>query len=587
MGRLAKITEGKSRHSLSQEVDFINKSLTKVNKAKLKEDRYASIDDELNAIENGGWDAFDNSDLADPIMADRIHQNASFEGRSDLDYVNHEDLLDDIEDDFAYEIEDGGNVNYAETPFRGFKDIFDEMKAELDADGEVSGSYGGTVTSAEDLVSYVLEMEIDAIYEEWGIRLPSVSNFPYTSIEEALKHLAPYANDTYPNCKGFFETLMNISQEYNATVTELNLDWPPLVRIPDQAGTLKENSVTNSLPPSVDNFLQDVAQMYGGIDYTDIMHFAKKATDAEVKKIQALSRKFKANADDEETAEGIAKQVASFVKDSLTESKRKPSKKALKEHSNMELKALVDKIGTEYSDEGMLADYVEEHREDFPETYNLIKNDYELYLKMFGKYFDSYDDVFRTDNHFKESKKVRHQKRVRESYDVSTAEGLAKYAKDLASSVLDGKLYDSNAVLAICATLHCNEDYAAECLDSWIETEQIRRSNLHMVPESKKTTKKRVKESAKLYDVLIIFENDGEDELFMNAAEELAPKGLYDGVSIWSDNHGAVQIYHVDVTKVSAFIEAAYDASFLSQIGCEMPREVRVYPEGELSKLFA
>lgn len=425
MGRLVKITEGKSRHSLSQEVDFINKSLTKVNKAKLKEGRYASIDDELNAIENGGWDAFDNSDLADPSMAARIHQNASFEGRSDLDYVNHEELLDDIEDDFAYEIEDGGNVNYAETPFSGFKDIFDGMKAELDANGEVDGSYGGTLTNAEDLVSYVLEMEIDAIYEEWGIRLPSFSNYPYTSMEDALKHLAPYANDNYPNCKGFFETLMNISKEYNATVAELNLEWPPLIRIPDQAG-------------------------------------------------------------------------------SLTESKRKTSKKALKEH-----------------------------------------------------------------------------------YDVSTVEGLAKYAKDLASSVLDGKLYDSNAVLAICSTLHCNEDYAAECLDSWIETEQIRRSNLHMVPESKKVTKKRVRESAKLYDVLILFENDGEDELFMNAAEDLAPKGLYDGVSIWSDNHGAVQIYHVDIAKVNAFIEAAYDASFLSQIGCGMPREVRVYPEGELVKLFA
>lgn len=153
-----------------------------------------------------------------------------------------------------------------------------------------------------------------------------------------------------------------------------------------------------------------------------------------------------------------------------------------------ELKVLVDKIGTEYADEGMLADYVEEHKEEFPETYGLIKNDYELYLKMFGKYFDSYDDIFRTDNHFKdlkESSKARFQRRVRESYDVSTVEGLAKYSKDIASAVLDGKLYDSNAVLAICSMLHCNEDYAAECLDAWIETEQIRRSNLHMT-ESKK-----------------------------------------------------------------------------------------------------
>lgn len=414
MGRLLKITEGKCRHSLSQEVDFVNKSLTKVNKAKLKEDRYVSLDDELSAIENGGWDMFDNSDFADPDMADRIHRNASYEGMSDLDYVNREELLDGIEDDLAYEVERNGNVNYAETPFRGYKDIFDDMKMELDAEGEVTGNQGHKIKSIEDLVNEVLEIEIYSIYEEWGIDLIGNAYFSYTLIEKALKRLAPYANDNYPNCKSFFETLMNISKEYNATVTEFNLDWPPLVRIPDQAGTLEENSVSGSLPASADGFLQDVAQMYGGIDYTDIMHFAKKATSTEIRKIQSLRKKAElaVEEDDEEAIGRIAKQAASYVKSVLAESKRRPSKKALKEH-----------------------------------------------------------------------------------YDVSTVDGLAKYAKDIASAVLDGKLCDSNAVLAICATLHCNEDYAAECLDSWIEQEQARRSNLRMVPESKKSTRKRVKES--------------------------------------------------------------------------------------------
>ena len=211
----------------------------------IAEGMYNSIGDELNAIENGGWDAFDNSDLADPIMAARIHPNAGIEGRSDLDYVNHEDLLDEIEDDFAYEIERGGNVNYAETPFRGFKDIFGEMKAELDADGKVYSSYGHVVTEVDDLANEVLEMEIDAIYEEWGISMPVTSDINnYSTMERALKHLAPYANDNYPNCKGFFETLMNISKEYNATVTELNLSWPPLVRIPDQDGILAEATIS-------------------------------------------------------------------------------------------------------------------------------------------------------------------------------------------------------------------------------------------------------------------------------------------------------------------------------------------------------
>lgn len=412
MGRLLKITEGKGRHSLSQEVDFVNKSLTKVNKAKLKEDRYASLDDELSAIENGGWDMFDNSDLADPDMADRIHRDASYEGMSDLDYVNHEELLDNIEDDLAYEVESNGNVNYAETPFRGYKDIFDEMKMELDTEGEVMGRYGHIITTVDDLANDVLGLQLDAIYNEWGINIPFASDINHCfTVEKAMKRLAPYANDDYPACKSFFETLMNISKEYNATVTEFNLDWPPLVRIPDQAGTLEENSVSGSLPASIDSFLQDVAQMYGGIDYTDIMHFAKKATDADIKKLRSIRNQYRDDIDDEDDAERVSKQAASYVKSVLAESKRRPSKKALKEH-----------------------------------------------------------------------------------YDVSTAEGLAKYAKDIASAVLDGKLYDSNAILAICSMLHCNEDYAAKCLDSWIETEQIRRSNLHMVPESKKSTKKRIKE---------------------------------------------------------------------------------------------
>lgn len=86
-------------------------------------------------------------------------------------------------------------------------------------------------------------------------------------------------------------------------------------------------------------------------------------------------------------------------------------------------------------------------------------------------------------------KRTNNKRMFKEHYDVSTVEGLAKYSRDLAAAVLDGKLFDSNAVLAICATLRCNEDYAAECLDAWIETEQIRRSNLRMVTENKRGDK--------------------------------------------------------------------------------------------------
>ena len=417
MGRLAKITEGKCRHSLSQEVDFVNKSLTKVNKAKLKEDRYASLDDELSAIENGGWDMFDNSDLADPDMADRIHRNASYEGMSDLDYVNREELLDGIEDDLAYEVERNGNINYAETPFRGYKDIFDDMKMELDAEGEVTGNQGHKIKSIEDLVNEVLEIEIYSIYEEWGIDLIGNAYFSYTLMEKALERLAPYANDNYPSCKSFFETLMNISKEYNATVTEFNLDWPPLVRIPDQAGTL---------------------------------------------------------------AERVAKQAASYVKSVLAESKRRPSKKALKEH-----------------------------------------------------------------------------------YDVSTVDGLANYAKDIASAVLDGKLYDSNAVLAICATLHCNEDYAAECLDSWIEQEQARRSNLRMVSESKKSTKKRIREGVNDMTARIYLNESVRQEKVSSFIEVM--NEYYPEFRIGCPAHAELKISGLNMAQAEDVLEEAPDIG--AQVG--------------------
>lgn len=482
MGRLLKITEGKCHHSLSQEVDFINKSLTKVNKAKLKEDRYTSLDDELSAIENGGWDMFDNSDLVDPNMADHIHRNASYEGVSDLDYVNREELLDNIEDDLAYEVERNGNINYAETPFRGYKDIFDDMKMELDAEGEVTGNQGHKIKSIGDLANEVLEIEIYSIYEEWGIDLIGNAYFSYTLMEKALNRLAPYANDNYPSCKSFFETLMNISKEYNATVTEFNLDWPPLVRIPDQAGILEENSVSGSLPDSADGFLQDVAQMYGGIDYTDIMHFAKKATSTEIRKIQSLRKKAElaAEEDDEEAIGRIAKQAASYVKSILAESKRRPSKKALKEH-----------------------------------------------------------------------------------YDVSTIDGLTNYAKDMASAVLDGKLYDSNAVLAICATLHCNEDYAAECLDSWIEQEQVRRSNLRMVSESKKSTKKRVKESTGDMTARIYLDESVRQEKVSSFIEVM--NEYYPEFRIGCPAHAELKISGLSMAQAEDVLEEAPDIG--AQVG--------------------
>lgn len=49
------------------------------------------------------------------------------------------------------------------------------------------------------------------------------------------------------------------------------------------------NNVSGNLPPSVDEFLQDVAQMYGGISYTDIMghHYS----DEDIRKLNNLRKR--------------------------------------------------------------------------------------------------------------------------------------------------------------------------------------------------------------------------------------------------------------------------------------------------------
>lgn len=79
------------------------------------------------------------------------------------------------------------------------------------------------------------------------------------------------------------------------------------------------NPITNTLSPSLDEFLADVAQMYGGIDYTDVAKFGDQATKDDLKAIRNLRRKvlrlFDKGADDEDVEVlKIMGQVAKIVK---------------------------------------------------------------------------------------------------------------------------------------------------------------------------------------------------------------------------------------------------------------------------------
>lgn len=85
------------------------------------------------------------------------------------------------------------------------------------------------------------------------------------------------------------------------------------------------NPITNELPPTLDNFLQDMCQMYSKeMNYSSVAKFAEKATPEDIKALRKLYRKAKeaAEVDDEEDMQNISDEVEKLVlgKDSIKES---------------------------------------------------------------------------------------------------------------------------------------------------------------------------------------------------------------------------------------------------------------------------
>ena len=48
------------------------------------------------------------------------------------------------------------------------------------------------------------------------------------------------------------------------------------------------NPITNTLPSDIDDFLQDISQIYGGISYMDIMKFGEVYTQKDLMKLRHL-----------------------------------------------------------------------------------------------------------------------------------------------------------------------------------------------------------------------------------------------------------------------------------------------------------
>ena len=52
----------------------------------------------------------------------------------------------------------------------------------------------------------------------------------------------------------------------------------------------ESNQITSQLPPALDQFLMDMAQMYCDFDYTDITNFANRATQDDIRKVNNIRR---------------------------------------------------------------------------------------------------------------------------------------------------------------------------------------------------------------------------------------------------------------------------------------------------------
>ena len=83
---------------------------------------------------------------------------------------------------------------------------------------------------------------------------------------------------------------------------------------------LHENTITSTLPPVLDKFLMDMAQMYCDISYDDIMKFAESATKKDLAELTALRKDLGSEfEEDDPEVQEIFRAIENLVKGSLHE----------------------------------------------------------------------------------------------------------------------------------------------------------------------------------------------------------------------------------------------------------------------------
>jgi hypothetical protein len=201
--------------------------------------RENSIEDDLNKIENGGWDEFFDEEYDDPYKAKEIHAQAKNSGMSDLDYVNKMDILDQLyeEDDWIYDIEtENDDFNHFYDKFSP-SEVYENYKTDWE-NGETSlfGPWGPMKIENEE---ELLKNTIQTFWEN-GI----ADCLPYggpQSLQEALNKLSKYANDKRtPACKSLYIFLTKIANEFNGIAENIGIEKPLNIPTTLQESTLKE-----------------------------------------------------------------------------------------------------------------------------------------------------------------------------------------------------------------------------------------------------------------------------------------------------------------------------------------------------------
>ena len=180
----------------------------------LKEDRHLSTEAELDAIFNGGYEDWYDGIEPDPEKAKYIHKAAQDAGMSDLEYVNREEVLDqlDAENEFIYDLE-SSDVSVEDLKIEAARTIFEGYKQEIEEKGSATGSYGHQMTDDYDLCEDILEGAELYINDFW------ISSFSSHSIEEMIAITAQYYND--PRCtkvKALYDALVEWASGFNALV---------------------------------------------------------------------------------------------------------------------------------------------------------------------------------------------------------------------------------------------------------------------------------------------------------------------------------------------------------------------------------